>query len=172
MKQHSQKWLSNAEIQAILSELARLENPEPQAIFQLLLVTGQKYSKIQRAIWDNYNSNLNILQINNRQILLPEKLIKLLDYMRSFATSENQKIIKYSYHKFWWFFSGLCLKLKLRNSKIGIYLIRNTYAHRHFQFYKNKKKLALDMGLSTTRYLPNEIFKDTHYTLFQDVINA
>ena len=170
IKPQSLLWFSKQEIKAVLTELEQVANVQYSLIFKLLLATGQKYSRLAKTPWGNFNSRLGILYLKNgRSVFLPDNTAQELSEYRETAKSELEPIIKLQYKKFWEKLEGICVRLDIKKS--GVLTVRNTFAFEHWKTHKSKHKLQSDLGLSSLRYLPKEIFQTKQGTaLFQGVL--
>lgn len=166
MKLQQQKWLSDLQIRDISQALEDLQSPETLLAYQLLLLSGQKFTHLSYTPWGAYNSFLKRIFINGKTIKLPESVCSVLNYLREFANKEEQPIFSIDYHRFWWVFSSTCMRLDISHHRLGVYLIRNTYAHRHWQMYQCRNKMRYDMSLTTLRYIPKQVFQAKPITIF------
>ena len=163
------QWFTDAEINELDQALSLSNNKQHLLIFRLLLLSGWKFKRLKRALkWDCFNSRLGIITLSNRTIQLPTATLDLLSELREQATSEDSLIIKIDYTFFWHYFVRKAFEIGI--TKIGAKQLRNTFCVKHWKQYKSKKLLQSDMGLSTLRYLPKEIFQVTTTPLFQGVL--
>ena len=163
-------WLNNQQIRSLNIELDKISNLEYLLAYQFLLITGRKFNMFKQIKWGDYNAL-------NRSVLLPDKkikvsvnMIKVLDYLRLQARSESQQIIKITYTSFWRGLTRCYFKIGIDDARLGVKLLRNTYAFRHWNFYQNKARLKFDMGIKNMRFLPPEIFEYKQLNLFDDCI--
>ena len=167
-KEHPAKWLSDTEIKAISAELELSHNPEHLIIFQLLLCTGHKFSRLAKVTWGEFNARLGILYLGDRAVRLPDTVAKGLLGLREFATGEDKPIIKTRYKKFWEALERVCNRLGIEQT--GVLCLRNTFALKHWTAYQSRAKLRHDLGLTSLRHLPKEIFQTRPQSLFQGVL--
>ena len=151
----SKYWLSQAELEAISGQLSG----EAKLIFQIMVATGQRFSHIKEATWQGFNANLATLDFKGLNTRLPVATTEGILALREKALSENSKIFKTQYKRVWDKVSRVYFKLGIEQKVGCLKLAKLTYARRHFETFQNKSKLARDMGLTTTRWLPKEIFK-------------
>ena len=167
-KEQALKWLTDSQIRDISGELALAQNPQHLISFQLLLSTGQKFSRLAKARWGAFNARLGIIRIGDRSIRLPANLAQGLEGLRESALAEDDPILTIKYKKFWAVLEKVCVRLGIEPS--GVLSLRNTFALRHWQAYQSRARLREDLGLSSLRHLPKEIFQARPQALFQGVI--
>lgn len=165
IKQH---WFKDDELRNIKEILSA--HRQSFIVFQLLLLSGQKFARLNKTTWDDFNARLGVLTIHGRAYHLPPELTEALLELRDQATGENQLIITMKYKKFWERLARACLRIGL--PELGVLVLRNTFAYKHFQTYQSKNRLKKDLGLSTIRYLPKQIFtvRPVQPSLFQGVL--
>ena len=150
-------WLSDKQIRDIAGFLSSLKNRENHIIFGLLLCTGQKFSRLAKVQWDSYNARLRIIRVGDRAIKLTESVATGIEGLRQEAKGESEPIIKMKYKKFWQNLETACDRLGIEPS--GVLSLRNTFAMKHWQTHNSRSKLMDDLGLTTLRSLPKEIFQ-------------
>ena len=163
-----QLWLTDSQIKGLVGELAKCLNPQHLIAFELLLLTGQKFSRLAKVKWGDFNARLGIIYLNDKAVRLPVATAKLLKELRESAQSETAPILTIKYKKFWHYLERACLNLGIEQS--GVLTIRNTFARRHFETYQSRARLKSDLGLYSLRYLPKEIFQAKPLPLFQGVL--
>ena len=147
-------WLSQGELSAISDRLCG----QPKLIFQVMVATGQQYSHIREARWTGFNSLLNTMEINGQNYRIPVATAKALMERRQSALSESDQVFSVCYEYTWGRVSRACYALGIDQGKGVLKLAKWTYARRHFETYQNKSKLARDMGLTTCRWIPKQVF--------------
>ena len=160
-----QLWLTDPEIQGLVGELRHCQNPQHLIAFELLLLTGHKFSRLAKAKWGDFNARLGLLYLNDKTIRLPVATVRLLSELRESARCESDPILTIKYKKFWAELARASARLGIREQ--GVLTIRNTFARRHWQTYQSRKHLRTDLGLTSLRYLPKEIFQEKPLALFQ-----
>ena len=161
-------WLKDHEIKGIAESLAMLQNPESHIIFGLLLSTGQKFSRLAKVRWNDFNARLGIIRIGDRSVKLPESVVKGIEALREKAISESHPIISLQYSKYWHYQSRASVRAGF--SECGVMEVRNTFCLKHWQAYQDKARLKADLGLSNIRHIPKEIFQAGPAPLFQGVL--
>ena len=148
-------WLSQAEILSINDHL----NGQPKLLFQIMVATGLQFSHIRETKWSGFNALLNTLEINGQNKKLPLATAKALLALRKTALAEDDNVFSVCYEYTWGRVSRACYALDIEQGKGVLKLAKWTYARRHFETFKSKKRLATDMGLTTTRWIPKQVFQ-------------
>ena len=148
-------WLSEPEYRQISKHLSG----ESKALFQLLLTTGQQFRKLQEIRWHSFNARLGTIDLGDRVANIPIETANTMDQLRDKAISESSHIFSMLYKNCWWHVSQVYFKLGICQKAGCLKLPKFTYARKHFDIYRNKTRLAKDMGLTTTRWIPKPVFQ-------------
>ena len=162
-------WLSSRQIRELSCEIENYDNLEYLLSYHILLISGQKFSKVRKTRWCSYNSLAGAILMAGVRIKLTSQAIKIMDYLQMSATHESHPIIKINYPAFWRVLARCFYKIRIADGGLGVKILRNTFAYRHYNFYQDKARLRRDMGLSSLRHLPKEIFQFKRVNLFDDV---
>ena len=150
-------FLSNAEISTIMDFLNTRPNKAHALITQLTLCTGARFSELKALPWGAYNSRLSSLRIKNRTVFLHAELKAELDNLRENAKSEWAFIVPVNYKNYHRVLRTAFDRAGIISPKTFLSL-RLSFCARHFQVYQSRKMLKAQLGLTTLRYLPREIF--------------
>lgn len=150
-------WLSEKEYLSLSGQLSG----ETKIIFQLILSTGQQFKRLKKLQWSVFNSRLATLNVGDRVCKIPVATALSLDNLRNNAESEDSPIFTIQYNQAWWQASRAYYSLGIDQTAGCLKLPKFTFARKHFEIYKNKAKLARDLGLSTTRWIPKQVFQTT-----------
>lgn len=151
-------WLSQSEIQAVSQAI---QGTQARLIFQIMVATGQKFSRIKETQWLAFNKRLNTLDFNNHNTCLPDTTALELSILRQTAKAEDCPIFSISYRQAWQQVSRAYFKVGIEQTAGPLKLAKYSFARRHYETYQNKKKLADDMGLTTARWIPKQVFNYT-----------
>lgn len=148
-------WLSDREIKALSDNLSG----EARIIFQVMVATGQRFSRIKKTTWDGLNAELSTLDFGGHNRRLPVATARALAELRKTATSGETPIFKMQYKQAWNQVSRAYFRAGIRQNAGCLKMAKLTYARRHFETYRNKSRLARDMGLTTARWIPKAVFQ-------------
>ena len=154
------------------NELKMLSNQltgESCLVFMLMVSTGRRFREIKKIRWSSFNSLLNTLEIAGVNFNIPVACGLLISSLREQALSENSPIIKKSYKQVWDKTSRAYFSLGISQDYGILKRARLTYCRKHYQLYRNKARLARDLGVTTTRWIPKPVFeiKNTQPCLVQ-----
>ena len=168
-KQHRQRsYLTDAQISKIADTLDQSYNQKYLIGFYLCLVSGQKFTHLKRLKWDSYNGRMALIRMGDRTIRLPKKLNQKIDKLRDKARSEKSLIMPIQYKIFWSNLDKIGIEMGIH--KMGVLKLRNTFARRHYARYQNKHQLKQALGLSSLRYIPDDIWRAKKEPLFSDLL--
>ena len=148
-------WLNSGEIKALSDHLSG----EARLIFQIMVSTGQRFSRIKKTKWHGFNAGLATLDFAGQNRRLPVATARALAELRKTAVSGETPIFKMQYKQVWNQVSKAYFKAGIKQSAGCLKMAKLTFARRHFETYRNKARLARDMGLTTARWIPKAVFQ-------------
>ena len=124
-----------------------------------MVATGQRFSQITKTTWQGLNAGLATLDFGGHTRRIPVATARDLAELRKSAVAGDKPIFKMKYKKTWNQVSRAYFKAGIRQNAGCLKMAKLTYARRHFETYRNKTRLARDMGLTTARWIPKAVFQ-------------
>ena len=148
-------WLTEAECRQIANDLTG----QARLIFLIIINTGKRFTKTKARVWGDYNNLRSTLSYDGVLKRLPKAVNRALGESREESISEDDYIFKMAYRGFWDKITRRLYKFNIPHGYGVTKMLRMTFARKHFEIFRSKKRLMQDIGVSTLRHYPKAVFK-------------
>ena len=151
----NKNWLTGSQSREISREL----KGQDQLIFQILVATGQRFSRINNLKWESFNARMRTLTFGSVTCRIAKSTADGLAKMRADADGEGSRIFNTTYKPVWNRTSRVYFKVGIDQAIGCIRRARLTFARRHYLVYRDKCRLAQAMGIRSTRWIDKSLFE-------------